>query len=278
MSIYDFLPIRLLVEGAYWVVTHLGELLEPLAGTQSAALAIVVLTLGVRALLIPVGRSQAKAALTRQRIAPQLAELQRRYRKQPETLQRKTMEIYSAERASPFAGCLPVLAQMPVLMAVYGLFVLPEIGGHPNELLSHELLGVPLDTSLVAQVTGSTLTPLGAAVGLGLMACIAVVTWVSRRLLPPPQPAQPAAPAQPGMPDLSGLTRALGFVPFITVVIAAIAPLAAALYLATTTAWTLCERLVLGKIYGTLGNGALGKDADTSTGSGTGGAPAGRAG
>lgn len=256
MNIYEFGPIKLLIQGAYWLVTSLSDLLEPLAGAQSAALAIVALTLAVRLLLVPVGRSQAKAAADRQRLAPQLAELKRRY-KNPEVLQRKTMELYRNEKASPFAGCLPVLAQMPVLMAVYGLFILPTINGGPNALLSHTLFGVPLDAQLLGALTGATLTLPHALVGLGIMAIVFAVTLASRKLLTPaadaaqPQPTKPAA-GVPELPDMSGIARAMSFVPFVTVIVAAFVPLAAALYLATTTAWTLCERLVLGKIYGTL--------------------------
>lgn len=253
MNIYEFLPIKLLIRGAYWLVTALSDLIEPLAGAQSAAIAIILLTLAVRLLLIPVGRSQVKATLARQRLAPKIAELQRKYKK-PEVLQRKTMELYAAEKASPFAGCLPVLAQMPVLMAVYGLFILPEIDGHPNALLEKSFLGIPLDAGLAAQVFGGTVTLTHAAIGVGIMVLVGVVTQVSRKLLTPTQQAPASKPANlpAGMPDLSGMTKMMSFIPFITVFIAGIVPLAAALYLATTTTWTLCERLLLGKIYGTL--------------------------
>ena len=64
----------------------------------------------VRALLIPVGVSQVRAEFTRRRLAPQLAELQRRHGKDRETLARKTMELYQAEKTSPFAGMLPLRA------------------------------------------------------------------------------------------------------------------------------------------------------------------------
>ena len=56
------------------------DLLEPFAGVASAAAAIVLVTLLVRAALIPVGVSQAKAERTRARLAPRIAELRRRTR------------------------------------------------------------------------------------------------------------------------------------------------------------------------------------------------------
>ncbi|MGR4009840.1 YidC/Oxa1 family membrane protein insertase [Leucobacter sp. 1207-22] len=259
MNPYDFLPIRVLVEGAYWVVTTLSDLLVPLAGAESAAVAIVLLTLAVRAALIPVGRSQAKANAMRQRLAPELAALQRKYAKNPEVLQRKTMELYQREKASPLAGCLPLLIQMPILMAVYGLFVRPEIGGEDNRLLSHTFMGVPLDATLVNVVGGGSAYPTSIIVFVSVMALIGVVTWLSRRFvqLPATQVAVEGRPApvasaagMPQMPDLTGLTKALGYMPFVTVIIAGIAPLAAGLYLLVTTAWTFVERLVLSKTIG----------------------------
>src|SRR5699024_101974 len=103
---------------AHWVVTHLADLLAPLAGGLSGALAIVVLTIIVRTCLIPVGVSGAKAGMVRARMAPKIAELNRRYKNDRQLLQQKTMQAYAQEGASPVAGCLPALVQMPVLMGV----------------------------------------------------------------------------------------------------------------------------------------------------------------
>ncbi|RAC17554.1 preprotein translocase YidC, partial [Burkholderia multivorans] len=111
MNIYDFLPIRLLLGGAYWLVTTLSDLLAPLAGANGTALAIIVLTIAVRCLLIPVGLSQVRAGIPRRRLAPKIAELQTKHRNNQQVLQEKLMALYREENASPFAGCLPVLAQ-----------------------------------------------------------------------------------------------------------------------------------------------------------------------
>ncbi|RBP63449.1 YidC/Oxa1 family membrane protein insertase [Brevibacterium sanguinis] len=248
MNIYEFPPIALLVNAAYWLVTGLSDLLEPLAGQGSAVLAIVLLTVIVRSLLIPVGLSQVRAGITRRRIAPRLQELQTKHRKNPELLQQKIMELYREEKASPFAGCLPVLAQMPVLMAVYGIFIQSTISGHTNTLLDHSLFGVPLSSSLVSLIGSGDITLASGLVYAVLIGGIAVVAQLSRRLLaesmPPPTPTD--QPAQ----DLSGLTRALGLMPFLTAVFAAFVPLAATVYLMTTTTWTLCERLTLNRLLG----------------------------
>ena len=264
MNIYEFGPIKALITAVSWLVTRLGELLEPFAGSASAALGVIALTVIVRLLLIPVGRSQVRASVARQRIAPQMRELQERHGKNPELLQQKMMELYRAENASPFAGCLPVLLQTPILMAVYGVFILPTVGGEPNELLRHELFGIPLGESFANLIATGAADGTVVAVFLAIMALIAIVAQGSRKLLAPPEAAAAApqsapqsaprsANSTPGEPELPaippGLMTGLSFLPFLTAVIAAFVPLAAALYLATTTAWTFAERLILTRIY-----------------------------
>jgi YidC/Oxa1 family membrane protein insertase len=249
MDFYSFPPVAVALDGAYSVVTWLAAALTPLTGTASAALAVVLVTSAVRLTLIPVGVSQVRAEFTRRRLAPLLQDLRRRHAKNPELLQRKTMQLYAEEKASPFAGCLPTLLQAPVLSLVYGLFVLPAVNGHVNSLLEAELLGVPLGTSFAALLTGGAVG-WQTLVFVALLTGIGVVAWASRRMAVRAQ--QPAdVPEQ-----LRSVTQALSWLPFLTVVFAAVVPLAATLYLAVSTAWTLVERTVLRRVL------------DPSTGSG----------
>ena len=239
MDIYSFAPIAAVLDAAYSVVTGLQHLLDPLAGSASAALAIVLITLALRLLLIPVGRSQVRAEFTRRRLAPRLQELQKKYKKNPELMQTKMMELYTSEKASPLAGFLPTLAQAPVLSVVYGLFILPTVNGHANGLLTEQLFGVPLGTSL-AHLVSTGAFGLDMLVYAGLLLVIAVVAFATRRVaLAFNKPADDAAPA------MARVNSALSWLPFITVVFASFVPLAATLYLTVTTTWTLVERQVL---------------------------------
>ena len=244
MDFYSFAPVATILDIAYAGLTAFITLITPFAGEFAAALGIVALTLVVRLALIPVGRSQVRAEFTRRRLAPKLKELQQRYKKKPELLQQKTMELYTAEKASPLAGCLPTLLQAPVISTVYGLFILQGINGHPNSLLTEHIFGVQLGTPLVRFVTDGALWP-GALVYVVLLCIIATVAWLSRRAAlrnaPPPAEGLPA-----GMQNLTGI---LSWMPFITVIFAAIVPLAATLYLAVTTSWTLGERALLRRRY-----------------------------
>ncbi|MFF1572851.1 YidC/Oxa1 family membrane protein insertase [Leifsonia sp. NPDC058292] len=245
MDIFSFGPIAAILDGAYGLVTGLSALVEPVAGTASGLIAVVLLTILVRAALLPVGMSQVRAEFTRRRLAPKLAELQRKHGKDRETLTRKTMELYQEEKASPFAGMLPLLLQLPVISLVYAVFTHPTIAGHANELLTEQAFGAPLGTSFVGLTSaGSAVWP-AMAVYLAVFVLIAIVTTVSRKVLalPPTSVAAPGAGV-----SQAGLVRALSFLPYVTVIFAAFVPLAAAVYILTSTAWTVAERYTLRRL------------------------------
>ncbi|WP_144711956.1 membrane protein insertase YidC [Curtobacterium pusillum] len=218
--------------------------LSPVAGEYAAAIAVVLLTLVVRAALVPLSVLQVRAERDRRRLAPRVAALRARYAKDTERLQRALQELYTNEKVSPLAGCLPVLAQAPVLSLVYALFTHASIGGTANTLLSATLLGVPLGHSLLVTVT----SPLWvhAWVVVLLLAVLAVVVEASRRANARWNPVVPAAGKPAAGTAAPGAAAAVArFAPFVTVVFAAIAPLPAALYVVTSAAWTLGERAVL---------------------------------
>jgi len=243
MNFYSLAPVATVLDLAYTFVTAVADAFTPLAGGASAALAVIAVTVVVRLLLIPVGRSQVRAELTRRRLAPRLRELRRRYGKNPELLKRKTMELYTEEKASPLAGCLPALLQAPVLSVLYGLFVLATIDGHPNGLLTERLLSVPLGSSLTSFLGAGAAWP-GVLVYLVLLVGIAVVAAVSRV-----HAQRNAEPLAEGTPEaMLQVTRTLSWLPFLTVAFAALVPLAATLYLAVSTTWTLVERAVLRRV------------------------------
>jgi len=228
---YSFGPVATVLDAAYTALAALADALAPLAGEWSAALVVVLVTLVVRALLVPVGVAQARAEAVRRRLAPRIAELRRRHRGSPERMQRAVTELYAAEGASPFAGCLPALAQAPVLSVVYALFALPRIAGHGNALLDAALAGVPLGRSFVGAV-GGAVWPQALVIGV-LLVLLALVAWASRRAI---------------LRTGDEVPRVLTWMPFVTVGVAAVVPLAAALYLLVTTTWTVIERRVLRRI------------------------------
>lgn len=243
MDLFTFPPIAAILAFAYSGLMGLAALLTPLAGASAAAAAVVLVTLLVRAALIPAGISQAKAEQVRARLAPKLRELQKRWRKNPERLQAETMRLYQDEQTSPFAGFLPLLAQAPVIGIVYALFLHTVISGHPNALLDETLFGVPLGTSLAGAVSHGSLDAATAIVCGAVILLIAGVGELTRRIFRIPRPAhdEPATPAVP--------LGWLGILQFATAVVAVFVPLAAGLYLVVTVTWTLVQRILLRRRY-----------------------------
>lgn len=241
MDIFAFPPLTLLLDGAYTALHALVRLLEPGAGGLSAALAVIIVTLLVRTALIPVGISQAKAEQLRARLAPRLRALQKRHGADRERLQRETMALYRDEQASPLAGCLPLMVQAAVVGILYTLFLRPEIAGHPNDLLTHDLLGAPLGTSLLS-VLGGGLDAATAGVWAVVLVLIVIVADITRRVFRPQVPEEGPL-AAPGMLTMMNALH------YLTAVFAVFVPLAAALYLVVTVTWTLLQRALLRRRY-----------------------------
>ncbi|BDZ40516.1 YidC/Oxa1 family membrane protein insertase [Microbacterium suwonense] len=241
MDIFAFPPLTFLLDGAYNALLWLVGVLQPFTGSVSAALAVILVTLMVRTCLIPVGVSQARAEQLRARLAPKMRALQQRHGKDRERLQRETLALYRDEQASPLAGCLPLIVQAAVVGVLYTLFLRPQIAGHANALLTHDLLGAPLGTSLVHAFGAGIDAPTGVVWAVVLL-IILIVADITRRLFRPQVPTEGPL-ATPGM---LGLMSALHY---LTAVFAVLVPLAAALYLVVTVTWTLGQRAVLRRRY-----------------------------
>jgi YidC/Oxa1 family membrane protein insertase len=231
------------VSVAYHFVTALVPVLTPIAGGLAAAAAIVAFTIAVRLLLVPFSYYALRGQAAQARLQPQLQELRRRYARQPDRLQRELTALYQREGGNMLAGCLPLLAQLPFFSVMYRLFLSRSVDGQPNLLLAHRLLGAPLGGHLLG-ASGVALVSSQGLVFLGLLALLAVVGWVSARLAG--RTAQTAPPAQVVSQAQDRITRLLTkVIPYSTVVIALFVPLAAGIYLLTTTSWSVAERAAL---------------------------------
>ena len=103
------------------------ELLKGLhALTGNWGLAIIVLTVIVRAALWPLGVQQQRSMRAMQLLQPEMKRIQERYKSDPQTMQRKTMEFYKEHKFNPMSGCLPLLIQMPVFILLYSALISPS--------------------------------------------------------------------------------------------------------------------------------------------------------
>jgi YidC/Oxa1 family membrane protein insertase len=206
---FSFLDVP--AEGAYHLVSWL-------AGATGVAAAIVLFTVGIRLMLHPLARAAVRGEKARAALAPQATRIRQKHKRDPERMQRELVTLYQESGTSMFAGCLPMLLQIPFFMVMYRLFSSSAIGGAPNDLLSTTLFGAPLGAHFLSS---------GSIVFIVLFVALLVVGYFSSRAMPPESP------------------KLLRLMPFGTSFAVGVLPLAAGIYLFTTTAWTVFERIYL---------------------------------
>jgi YidC/Oxa1 family membrane protein insertase len=217
-------------------------------------------------LMLPLSYYVVRGEHARARLAPRVQELQKKHAHQPQRLQSELSALYQAEGSGMFAGCLPALLQIPFFSVLYRLFLSRTVGGRSNTLLSHNLVSAPLGSHWLG---GPGPFSAQGAVFVALFVLLGVVAVFSSRAaqanaqsggaaqfgeaVQPGEAARSTRAARSGEAVQSGgaarsekLVATLGrFMPFGTVLMAAVVPLAAGLYLLTTTAWTVTERILL---------------------------------
>ncbi len=89
--------------------------------TGSWALSIVLLTVVLRIMLYPLNSWSARSMYQMQQIAPEVAKIQERHKKDPKKAQLEIMNLYRERGVNPLSGCLPIVIQIPFLMWMYDL-------------------------------------------------------------------------------------------------------------------------------------------------------------
>ena len=112
-------PLYYAVSGILIVWHELfSQVLDPESG-WTWALAIIGLTVTIRALLIPLFVKQIKSSRNMQLLQPQIKELQKKYGHDRERLTQEQMKLWKETGTNPFASCLPLLLQMPIFFALF---------------------------------------------------------------------------------------------------------------------------------------------------------------
>ena len=96
-----------------WIIKTIYDLV------QNYGVAIILFTIVVKLLLLPLNIKSQKAMKKQQKIQPIMAELQKKYANDQQKLQQEMMKVYKENNVSMAGGCLPMLIQMPILVALY---------------------------------------------------------------------------------------------------------------------------------------------------------------
>lgn len=90
-----------------------------LVGFANYGIAIILMTIVIKILLYPLTVKQIKSMKAMQDLQPKMKELQEKFKDKPEKLQQEMAALYKNSGVNPLSGCLPLLAQMPILMGIY---------------------------------------------------------------------------------------------------------------------------------------------------------------
>lgn len=108
-----------------WIVNFITGIINGLyqltvtIGFPSYALAIIMISIVIKLVLYPLTVKQMKSTQGMQEVQPKMAEIQKKYKNNPEKMNQEVMKLYQEYEINPMAGCLPLLIQLPIL---YGLF------------------------------------------------------------------------------------------------------------------------------------------------------------
>ncbi|MBI5733611.1 MAG: membrane protein insertase YidC [Candidatus Kerfeldbacteria bacterium] len=197
--------------------------------------AIIILTILLKLILYPLSRQSLKSQLALQKLQPQVNELKKRYQEDKPKLSREMMALYQQEKISPFSSCLPLLIQLPFLIALYQVFLSGLESGSLNLLygfinnpghLNSSFLGVWLLNKpnwLLAIITGAT------------------QFWQTKMLLP-----KGSGPAAAGDMAASMNKQMLYLMPILTVIFGLRLPAGLMLY------WLVNTLLTIGQQYLTI--------------------------
>lgn len=81
--------------------------------------AIVLLTVAIRLLLFPLTSKQARSMAEMQRVQPEIKKIQQKYKHDRQKLNEELMAFYKEHKINPLAGCLPLVAQFPIFIALF---------------------------------------------------------------------------------------------------------------------------------------------------------------
>jgi len=100
--------------GVHWLLAW--------SGSWAWGWAVVVLTILIKVITWPLTATQQKAAKKMQKFAKPMQDIREKHKDNPEKMQKELMKLYQDNKINPFAGCLPILIQMPIFFGLYTAF------------------------------------------------------------------------------------------------------------------------------------------------------------
>ena len=208
----------------------------------SWALAIVGLTLVIRAALIPLFVKQIKSSRNMQMLQPRVKELQKKYGHDRERLAQETMALYKETGTNPFASCLPILLQMPIFLALFRLLsnAAKEI---PKGVLTVEQAKQFGEAQLLGAHLADTFVKAQGEMSVRILAAFLVVAMTATTFLTQRQLMSKNMPADAMSGPYAQQQRMLLYVLPLVFAVGGIAfPIGVLIYWTTSNLWTMGQQ------------------------------------
>jgi YidC/Oxa1 family membrane protein insertase len=101
----------------FWLLLQIQSLVS------NWGIAIIVITLVVKGAMYPLTKAQYTSMAKMRELAPKMAQLKERFGDDRQKMSQATMEMYKKEKVNPAGGCLPMIIQMPIFLALYWVFL-----------------------------------------------------------------------------------------------------------------------------------------------------------
>jgi YidC/Oxa1 family membrane protein insertase len=234
-------PLYYAISGILIVWHRLFSLVVPAENGWSWVLAIVGLTVTIRALLIPLFVKQIKSSRNMQLIQPKVKELQKKYGHDRERLAQETMKLYKDTGTNPFASCLPLLLQMPIFFALFRL-----VNDAAHSKVKGFLTSVDVEHVSNAKIFGARLADTfngSHDVSVKIIAAVLVVGMCATTFTTQRQLMAKNMPADAMTGQYAQQQKMLLYVLPVVFAVSGIAfPIAAMLYWTTSNIWTMCQQ------------------------------------
>ncbi|MBX4189565.1 YidC/Oxa1 family membrane protein insertase [Candidatus Parcubacteria bacterium] len=213
-----------------------------------AGVAVILITIVVRVILFPLSQKAVVAQVKMQQISKDLQNIKDKYKDNKEEQARQTLALYKDKGVNPFSGILVLLIQLPVIFALYGIFLYTGFPKVDTEIL-YSFIHIPENISAV--FLGMDLTKKSAI--LALLAAIATFFQMRLATARMPLPAKGKGDASFGDNLAQSMqTQMKYFLPVLVFFIAYKISGVIALYWLTTNLFTIGQELLVRKRLSTL--------------------------
>ncbi len=114
--------IKILEEAVVFLLKKIAEAVGHLGIPGEFGIAIIIITILMRIIVFPLTLKQEKSMKKMRELQPELDKIKEKYKDDPQEYQKRTAEIYKANNVNPLGGCLPLLIQLPVFVALFYAF------------------------------------------------------------------------------------------------------------------------------------------------------------